>query len=97
LKPEVTLLTVNAIIICAAYLYIYPRHAGADLNKIIINDLLATGIALLIAGALFRESGYNFNMLLFTANWFGFSLISFLLIELPFFKWYWDKYSVSLR
>ncbi|QFT53285.1 hypothetical protein [Microbulbifer sp. THAF38] len=97
MKPEVILLIVNTVIICAAYLYIYPRHAGANLNKVIINDLFATGIALLIAGILFGDAELKFNMLLFTANWFGFSLISFLLIELPFFKWYWDKYSVNLR
>jgi len=94
MQPELILLTLNFIIISIAYLWVYPKVAGANLHKITVNDLIASITSLVVAGSLFWGSGYAFNMILFEANWFWFTLISYLIIEIPFLIWYLKHYKV---
>ena len=97
MKPEVVVLLINAAIVSATYFYIYPKFAGSDFDKITWNDLCATSIALMIAGSLFWGSEYAFDALLFSTNWFWFSLLSFFVMELPLLFWYVKKYNVDVN
>jgi hypothetical protein len=85
LAAEWTVILVNASILCVAYFFVYPRFAGADMNKLLINDLLANATALLVAGFLFYGSGQRFTFIFFDLGWFGFALLTFVVMELPFF------------
>ena len=85
LAAEWTVILVNASILCVAYFFVYPRFAGADMNKLLINDLLANATALLVTWFLFYCSGQRFTFIFFDLGWFGFALLTFVVMELPFF------------
>ena len=53
--------------------------------------LLVSGVS----GFIFWDTGEVFNALLFTANWFWFSTLIYLVIELLFITRYIKKYAVE--
>ena len=87
-NPEQFVLTVNAVILLCAYFIVYPRFAGADQNRLAINDLIANACALLVVGFNFWGSEERFDLLVTEVGWFGFTVMTFLLMELPLFFWY---------
>ncbi|WP_086932249.1 hypothetical protein [Agarilytica rhodophyticola] len=93
-SPEALVVLINLVVIGLAYFIVYPKFCGADINKIAINDLMASAVVLFITGTLYLGSNYEFTMLFFTINWFWFALISYALIELPFMFWYFKKHNV---
>jgi hypothetical protein len=92
LSAEWMIISINLIILYIAYYFVYPRFAGSDLNRLLVNDLLANITALVVAGALFYGSGQRFDFVFFELGWFGFTLLSFVLLELPFFWSYARRY-----
>jgi uncharacterized membrane protein len=82
------------VVIGIAYFVIYPRFCRANGNKIAVNDLIATGLVLLVAGSLFWGTGQSFNMIIIKANWFWFTLITYAAIEIPLMIWYFNKHDV---
>lgn len=91
---EWTILFINAVVLCVAYFWVYPRFAKADMNRLLVNDLLANGTALLVAGMLFYGTGQRFVFVFFELGWFGFTLLTFILMELPFFWTYARRYGL---
>ena len=87
-SPEQFVLTVNAVILLCAYFIVYPRFAGADQNRLAINDLVANACALLVVGVNFWGTDARFDVLVTEVGWFGFTVMTFLLMELPLFFWY---------
>jgi len=97
LTPEFIILLINAIIVGLGYLLIYPKVAGSDINKILVNDVIATCCALIIAGSVYWGSDITFNAIITTLDWFWFSLISYAAIEIPMMLWYFNKHNVQWR
>jgi hypothetical protein len=91
LSPEALVLVLNLTVILVAYLGVFPRFAGSDLQRLAINDLLASAACLLVSGSLFWNAGWHFNALLFNANWFWFTLLTYMLMETPFMYVYLKK------
>ena len=60
------------------------------------NDLVLTLLVLITAGALFAGSGTRFSLILFDTNWFGFTLLSSMAMELPLFLWFCKKHYIDL-
>ena len=60
------------------------------------NDLVLTLLVLITAGALFAGSGTRFSLILFDTNWFGFTLLSSMTMELPLFLWFCKKHDIDL-
>lgn len=60
------------------------------------NDLVLTLLMLITAGALFAGSGTRFSLILFDTNWFGFTLLSSMAMELPLFLWFCKKHDIDL-
>lgn len=96
-NPESLVIGINIGIILMAYILIYPKFVGSNFNKLMINDLVASLISLLISGFLFWGKGVDFNAILFITNWFWFSILTYLLIELPFMKRYMKKYAINIE
>ena len=96
-NPEQFVIVVNAVILAAAYFYVYPRFAGADLQRLAINDLIANTCALLVVGLLYGGTGQQFSLLVGEVGWFGFTIATFLLMELPLFIWYSRRYGLFSR
>jgi len=93
---EQTVLLLNAIVIFMAYLFIYPRVAGSNFNKITGHDVIASAIVLMTSASLYWDSGIEFNLLVTHVNWFWFTLITFGIIEIPVLIWYIKRYQVKL-
>lgn len=93
-NPEQFVLMVNAVILVCAYFIIYPRFAGSDQNWLAINDLIANACAFFVVGFNFWGSGERFDLLVTDVGWFGFTVTTFLLMELPLFVWYVRRHGV---
>ena len=96
LAPETLLLALNGIILSLAYFLIYPRMVGADINKLMQSDLLATATSVIVAGFVFWGTNQPFDLLFGEVNWFAFSVVTFLLMEVPFALWYLKKFDVQM-
>jgi hypothetical protein len=93
-SPEVFVLTINAVLLWFAYFVVYPRFAGGDMNRLAMNDLAANLAAVVISGYFFYGTGTRFDFLVLEVGWFGFTVASFLLMELPLFVWYARRYGL---
>jgi hypothetical protein len=94
-SPETFILLTNATILLCAYLIVYPRFAGSDLNRLALNDLAANALAIVVAGFAFFGTGLRFDLLFLEVGWFGFTVVTFMLMELPLFVWYARRYGLS--
>ena len=92
--PEFVVITINLVVMLIAYFIIYPKFCGSNGNKIAINDAIASVLILLVSGFLYYGTGHVFNMLLFSTNWFWFTLLSYAAIETPLMLWYLKKHNV---
>ena len=95
-SPELLILALNLIIVLVSYLSIYPKLAGDDFKKITFLDTLSSGFALLVVGLHYWGSGHEFNLLVNDVNWFWFTLVSYLVIEIPVMLWYFKKQNVKM-
>lgn len=91
---EFIVIAVIIVIVFAAYFGVYPKYCGSNGYRIAAFDLLLSGMALLISGTLFWDSGESFSLLLFSVNWFVFTFVVYLLIESPIAFWYYKKHNV---
>ncbi|GGW59509.1 hypothetical protein [Alishewanella tabrizica] len=92
IEPELAVILLNATLLVLAYFWFYPRVAGANLQKVALFDVLTTAIALLIVGVKFWGSDYAFELLSFHFNWFWFTLLTYLVLEIPLSFWYLKRY-----
>lgn len=95
LPPELQLLTINATILAVAYGGIYPTLRPVTLRKMIVIDLVLSVLALIVAGALFWDSGVRFSLLLFSTNWAVFGIVTMMVMEYPLFSWFARKHGLS--
>ncbi len=94
MNPELTILLINLTVICVAVLFVYPQVAKDDLNKLMMNDLAASIIALLVAASLFMGKGIQLSLIFIEVNWFWFCLLSYMAIETPFMMFYLKRYGM---
>lgn len=94
---ELLIIGINTLIVLSAYFLIYPKFVGSNFKNLTVNYVIASSISLLISGSIFWGKEINFNALLFTTNWFWFSILTYAIIELPFMARYMKKYAVEIR
>ena len=94
---ELLIILLNLAIIIVAYFSVYPKIAGNSFNKISFYDLFASGFAFVIVGFNYWGSGYEFNLLSTTVNWFWYTLVTYGLIEIPIMLWYFKKNRVQVK
>jgi hypothetical protein len=94
MSPELFVLIVAVSVLTMGYVIVYPRFAGTDLTKLAINGLLAYGSAFLVVGSHFYGTDQRFGEPVLELGWFGFTLLTLLLVELPLFYWYARRYRV---
>lgn len=88
-------LAVNLTVIVLGYLVVYPRFAGTDLRRLVVNDLLASLVALGVVGYAFAGSGQSFTLVAFEVGWLPFTLLTFFALETPFFFWYCRRHGIA--
>lgn len=94
MSPELFVLIVAVSVLTMGYVIVYPRFAGTDLTKLATNGLLAYGSAFLVVGSHYYGTDQRFGEPVLELGWFGFTLLTLLLVELPLFYWYARRYRV---
>lgn len=88
MSAELSIMLLNAVIILIAYVWVYPKLAGKNINKVAIFDSVTSGLALVIVANKYWGQGVEFEFLQFEVNWFWFTLITYSIIEAPIALWY---------
>ena len=88
MSAEFTIILLNAVIIIIAYVSVYPKLAGKNLNRVALFDCLASGLALVIVANKYWGTDASFDFLIAELNWFWFTLLSYSIIEIPVALWY---------
>jgi hypothetical protein len=91
---ELIIIAINFLIIAFSYIWLYPKIAGSDIHKLSKYDFLSSIVSLMIVSTFFYNSGIMFEIFGIETNWFWFTLVAFLTIEIPFALWYFKKYDV---
>jgi len=97
MSPEITVLLLNFTIILLSYIVIYPKTVAGDCNKLMLNDGIASTIALSIVGSVYWGSDVTFNAIIITLNWFWFALLSYAIIEIPLMLHYIKKHNITFK
>lgn len=95
MSPEATLLVVNAVFLGFGYLIVYPMLPVKTALIILRYDLAITVAALTVAGLLYAGRGIGFDLVLFHAPWWVFSVLSFALMEVPVWEWFRRRHGIS--
>ncbi|SVC27429.1 uncharacterized protein METZ01_LOCUS280283 [marine metagenome] len=94
---ELSIIAPVLVVVVGCYLSIYPKIAGNNLNKLALCDLGFSAFVYVLVGLKYWGTGYEFSLLLFSTNWFWFTVIVYYAIEIPYFIWYCKKYNVSFE
>ncbi|MGM0481415.1 MAG: hypothetical protein ACQEQZ_05765 [Pseudomonadota bacterium] len=97
MPAELLVVLLNLVIILVSYLHLYPKVAVQSLNKLAIFDLFATALALFIVGFKYWGTGYQFLLMSFSLNWFWYTLIVYLLLEIPVVLWYCKNHDIKFK
>ncbi|MDO5605545.1 MAG: hypothetical protein Q4G25_10340 [Paracoccus sp. (in: a-proteobacteria)] len=97
MTPEIKILILNAVTLGIAYLGIYPSMREKTLAGMMRNDLVLTGLAVIVAGALFMGTGTRFGLIWFSTNWLVFSLVTLMIMEIPLFMWFCRRHGIDLN
>lgn len=74
--------------LAAAYLWFYPKVIGDNVKLMAWIDILVTGIPVGISALLFWTENPVFRFIIFDTNWFIFTILAMVAIELPIFIFY---------
>lgn len=85
---ELIVIFVIIVTLAVGYLLVYPKVAGNDVRKMVWLDVALTLIPLIVSGALFWQSDPAFSLIFFDTNWFVFTLVTYIIIEIPVFILY---------
>lgn len=94
-SPESFALAVNLTVIALGYFVVYPRFAGANVRRLMVNDLVASLVALLVVGYAYAGSDQSFTLVVAEVGWLPFTLVTFFALETPFFLWYCRRWGIS--
>ena len=97
IMAELSIISPVLIVVTGGYLSIFPKIAGNNFDKLALCSLVCWSFVLVLVGLNYWGSGYEFSLLLFTTNWFWFTVIVNAAIEIPFFIWYCKKHDVSFE
>ena len=95
---ELIVIAVVLATLSLAYLWVYPTYAGRNVTLMSYMDIGATFIPAGVAALLFWQSDPVFNFFGLELNWFFYSILAYVVIEIPVFILYvkarglWPEY-----
>lgn len=93
---ELMVISTNFIIISGAYLFLFPKIAQDNIQKLMGYDFLTSLLSLLLIGSIFWETEQVFSFVGTDMNWFWFTITTYLIFEVPFSLWYIKKYNINM-
>ena len=94
-STELEIILINIVIIVAAYLFFHPKDAGLKLKKMLVSDLAILAFSLCCVGSMYYQSEIQLNALVASLNWFWFTVITYVLIDIPVLLWHLQKYKAK--
>lgn len=94
MSPELFIILIVFCILGFSYLWLFPRIAGNDLKKLTIYDFMSSVVCVLISGYFFWGLNIEFDAIFTELTWFWFTVLIYLLIEMPLAFWYLKRYRV---
>lgn len=95
------------VTLAVAYLWFYPKVIGDNVKLMAWVDIVVSGIPIAISAVLFWQSDPVFKIFDWELNWFFFTLIALIVIELPIFwvylkarglsKKYWEAMGIGAK
>jgi len=83
--PVLTVVTWHVATLALAYLVIYPRYAGNNMNRLALYDLALSAVSLIVMGLIYQGENITFRLVFFDTNWFVFTLLTGFILELPLY------------
>ena len=83
--------------LATAYLWFYPKVIGDNVKAMIWTDFVVTAIPVAISAILFWESDPVFSLFGWELNWFFFTVIVMVAIEMPIFLLYLKARGLSSK
>jgi hypothetical protein len=80
---ELIVIFVIIVTLAVGYLLVYPKVAGNDVRKMAWLDVALTLVPFIVSALLFWQSDPTFSLIFFETNWFVFTLITLVIIEIP--------------
>jgi hypothetical protein len=74
--------------IAAAYFWVYPKFAGDNVKLMAWLDIALTAVPVGLSAAFFWQSDPVFRFIFFDTNWFLFTILTMVVLELPMFYFY---------
>jgi len=94
---ELTLITIDLLILSFAYGWLFPRLRAFDLRSLSRYDIITSLTAVGIAGMLFYGHDTSFRFLGLRADWFWFAFGWYLILEIPFAFAYMKKHGMFTK
>ena len=85
------------VTLAVAYLWFYPKVIGDNVKLMAWVDIVVSGIPIAISAVLFWQSDPVFKIFDWELNWFFFTLIALIVIELPIFWLYLKARGLSKK
>lgn len=95
MSPAATIVLLNAMTLLFCYFWMFPRVVGRDLQKLALNDVMASVVVICVAASLYMGRDVGISVMGIDFNWFWFTLISYFAMEVPFTLWYMMKYRIE--
>jgi len=96
LPAELHVIGLILMMFCVAYFAIFPKLARKTPARLMIIDFAVLGVLFAIAGSVYAGRGIAFSLLVVEVNWWVFTLIMALIIEVPFFLWFCRRWNIDL-
>ena len=96
LPAELHILGLVLMVFCVTYFAIFPRLKNKTVQRLMFVDLAMVGVLLAIAGSVYGDTGTRFSLLVIDVNWWIFTLVTALIVEIPFFLWFCRKWDIDL-
>lgn len=96
IPAELHVLGLVLMVFCVAYFAIFPKVKDKTLHRLMLIDLALVGILLAMAGSVYVGTGTPFSLLVIYVPWWVFTLITAVIVEVPFFLWFCRTWGIDL-
>ena len=92
--PAWVVLALLCAVVGVSYALIYPRVAGSNPWTMAKCDLVLVAVIGLTVWLIYGRHGQRFEVLGMDLHWALYTVVAWLVVELPVYSWYVNKYGV---
>ncbi len=96
LPAELHVFGLILMVYCVGYFAVFPRIENKTLQRLMMADLVLLVVLLGITGSVYANTGARFSLLVVEVKWWVFTLITAVIVEIPFALWFCRKWGIDL-